>query len=316
MFNKKEKKHPFNKIKKGIWVLVIMLLVLTITAGYTYNKVQRVQDSYQKTKIVYNTEARKTTTDEVVEVSKPISFLLLGVDERAHDKGRSDTIIIVTLNPEKHSAKLVSIPRDSYVEIAGTQKFDKINHAYAYGGIDGASKTVEQLFNIPIDYVVNINMNGVVDLVDLMGGVTIYNPTAFTSYGQQFNQGEITLSGKSTLEYIRMRKSDPEGDFGRQNRQRIVLLSLAKQLKSAETIKKFDNLLTVMKHNMQTNVPMNQLNTLRKDYLNTIKKIDQLPLDNGQGLKKEGIYYYKLNTTQLEDAKSTLRQHLDLQQSE
>lgn len=316
MFSKKGEKYQFSAIKKLLWVLVIILLFLTVAASYTYSKVKRAQDSYQKTAVAYHTEERKVPSEEVVKSSKPISFLLLGVDEREQDQGRSDTMMVVTLNPKKHSAKLVSIPRDSYVEIAEKEKFDKINHAYAYNGIEGASKTVERLFNIPIDYVIKLNMQGVVDLVDLMGGVTIDNPMAFTSHGQEFKKGEITLDGDDALEYMRMRKSDPEGDFGRQNRQRIVLAGLAQQLKSAETIKKFDNLLTVMKYNMQTNVPMNQLNTLRKEYLNNVDKTEQLPLDKGKDTKKRGIYYYKLNTQQLEHTTDALRKHLELHDNE
>lgn len=310
---KKDKKYQFFNFKKIAWVLIIIFLLLTVAASYTYSKVKSVQDSYQKTKIVYETQERKTPSNELIKVSKPISILLLGTDERENDSGRSDTMITVTLNPEKHSAKLVSIPRDSYVEIAGKEKFDKINHAYAYDGIEGATKTVEQLFSIPIDYVVKINMEGVVDLVDLMGGVTVNNPTAFSSNGKDFKKGEITLDGESTLEYIRMRKSDPEGDFGRQNRQRAVLIGLANELKSAETLKKFDNLLVVMKHNMQTNIPMDQLNTLRKNYLTAIDKTEQLHLDKGTDMKKKGIYYYKLDTKQLEEVKDTLNKHLELQ---
>lgn len=110
-----------------------------------------------------------------------------------------------------------------------------------------------------------------------------------------------------------MRKSDPDGDFGRQNRQRAVLVGLAQQLKSAETIKKFDNLLIVMKHNMQTNIPMDQLNTLRKNYLTTIEKTEQLSLNEGTDMKKKGIYYYKLDTKQLEEVKDDLNKHLELQ---
>lgn len=310
---KKDKKYQFFNFKKIIWVLVTILLLLTIAASYTYSKVKSAQDSYQKTKIVYETKERKTPSNEIVKGSKPISLLLLGVDERENESGRSDTMITVTLNPDKRSAKLISIPRDSYVEIAGKEKFDKINHAYAYAGIEGASKTVEQLFSIPIDYVVKINMDGVVDLVDLMGGVTVNNPKAFSSHGKDFKKGEITLDGESTLEYIRMRKSDPDGDFGRQNRQRAVLVGLAQQLKSAETIKKFDNLLIVMKHNMQTNIPMDQLNTLRKNYLTTIEKTEQLSLNEGTDMKKKGIYYYKLDTKQLEEVKDDLNKHLELQ---
>ena len=83
--------------------------------------------------------------DQKVDVAdnKPISILLMGVDQRANETGRSDSMMLFTLNPQKKSMKITSIPRDSYTEIVGKGKKDKINHAYAFGGIDMSVKTVE-----------------------------------------------------------------------------------------------------------------------------------------------------------------------------
>lgn len=89
---------------------------------------------------------------EKVDVAdkKPISILLMGSDQRKDEVGRSDSLMLFTLNPKTKSMKITSIPRDSYTEIVGKGKKDKINHAYAFGGIDMAVKTVENFLNVPV----------------------------------------------------------------------------------------------------------------------------------------------------------------------
>ena len=115
----------------------------------------------------------------VFKDAEPFSMLVLGVDEREGDKGRSDTMIVMTVNPETKSTKMVSIPRDTYTEIVGQGFNDKINHAYAFGGIEMSMDTVENLLDIPIDYVVQVNMDSFKDIVDAVGGISINNTLDF-----------------------------------------------------------------------------------------------------------------------------------------
>src|SRR5690606_15649276 len=105
----------------------------------------------------------------------PFSVLMLGVDERAGDKGRSDTMIVITVNSEKNSMEMLSIPRDTRLEIVGKGIDDKINHAYAFGGVEMAMNTVEKFLDIPIDYYIKVNMEGFKDIVDTVGGVSVNN---------------------------------------------------------------------------------------------------------------------------------------------
>ncbi|MBL3199286.1 LytR family transcriptional regulator, partial [Klebsiella pneumoniae] len=93
---------------------------------------------------------------------------------------RSDSLMLFTLNPKTKSMKITSIPRDSYTEIVGKGKKDKINHAYAFGGIDMAVKTVENFLNVPVDHYIEVNMAGFKDIVDAVGGVDINNDMDFT----------------------------------------------------------------------------------------------------------------------------------------
>lgn len=137
---------------------------------------------------------RQTTkrTDTLNLGSKePFSVLMLGVDERDGDSGRSDTMIVLTVNPDKKSVKMLSIPRDTRTEIVGHGTTDKINHAYAFGGVAMSMDTVENFLDIPIDYFMQINMEGFKDIVDSVGGVTVDNDLDFTYEGVHFAKGRL-----------------------------------------------------------------------------------------------------------------------------
>ncbi|MCZ4136008.1 hypothetical protein BZG24_29500, partial [Escherichia coli] len=110
---------------------------------------------------------------------EPFNALILGVDERPNDSGRSDTIIVLSVNPAKHKALLFNIPRDTRTEIVGHGTEDKINHAYAFGGVDMSIRTIEQFLGIPIHYYMKVDMEGFARIIDLVGGVDVNNPFAF-----------------------------------------------------------------------------------------------------------------------------------------
>jgi polyisoprenyl-teichoic acid--peptidoglycan teichoic acid transferase len=119
--------------------------------------------------------SNKSTSDGSNFIMSPnaINILLLGVDERKGDKGRSDTMIVASLNADKNSMMLTSIPRDTRVHLAGRTGYSKINAAYAYGNETLAVSTVEHYLNIPIAYYVKVNMEGLSSLVDAVGGVSV-----------------------------------------------------------------------------------------------------------------------------------------------
>ena len=160
---------------------------------------------------------------DITSKKEPFSALILGVDEREGDNGRSDTMIVLTVNPTLQTTKMLSIPRDTYTEIIGKGYKDKINHAYAFGGVEMSMKTVENLLEIPIDYVAQVNMESFVDIIEIVGGITVDNSLDFYYEGEHFQIGELTLDGENALKYVRMRYDDPAGDFGRQNRQKQVI---------------------------------------------------------------------------------------------
>ena len=159
-----------------------------------------------------------------------LNILLLGVDKRTGDRGRSDAIILLNLDPKDHQMTMVSIPRDTRAQIAGKGRFEKINHAYSYGGPNLSVATVEDLLDVEIDYYVELNMEGLADLVDAVGGITVQNELDwYGDDGFHYQKGTLHLNGQQTLGYVRMRKKDPAGDFGRTKRQREVIDAIIKK---------------------------------------------------------------------------------------
>lgn len=309
----KEKRTDKVKSKKrkvlkwvGITVGLFLLAIAGLVAKVYFDAKNTVENVYEE---LDKSELREVNVN--VEEQEPISILLLGVDEREGDAGRSDTMIVVTVNPETKDSKMLSIPRDTYTEIEG-HGMDKINHAFAYGGIELSRKTVENLLEIPIDYVVQVNMDSFKDIIDAVGGITINNTLAFEYGGSNFPEGTITLDGDSALNYVRMRYEDPEGDFGRQNRQKKVIQGIASSAVSVDTALNYKSIFESIEDNVRVNASYNELMTMQKNYKNSFSSIEQLYINDGNGTKIDGIYYYVPDETELETVKSTLKTHLEL----
>lgn len=238
-------------------------------------------------------------------------MLMLGVDERDGDKGRSDTMIVLTVNPQKKSVKMLSIPRDTRTEIIGHGTQDKINHAFAFGGAKMSMDTVENFLDIPIDYYMKINMEGFKDIVDAVGGVTVQNDLDFTSDGIHFAKGTQTLTGKEALAYSRMRHDDPSGDFGRQSRQRAIIEAVIKEGASLSSLTKYDEVFDALGNNIQTNLTFDDMMDIQKNYRDASKSITQSSI-NGNGTKIDGIYYYIVSDEEKEKVQSELKEQLSI----
>ncbi|MFE8703400.1 LCP family protein [Cytobacillus sp. FJAT-54145] len=247
----------------------------------------------------------------VLEEKEPISILLIGVDQRKGDKGRSDTLILLTVNPKESSVKMVSIPRDTRTEIVGGGLDDKINHAYAFGGTKMTVDTVEHFFSVPIDYYVLVNMEAFQGIVDDLGGITINNPLDFNEAGHHFRKGEITLTGYETMLYVRMRKQDPYGDFGRQQRQREVIRGILNKGASLESLSKIKAILDTLEENVKTDISFGEMIDIHEHYKQTINDIETLEL-SGQGKILDGVYYLFVEEEVKLKVQETLLKHLEL----
>ncbi|MCY9111676.1 LytR family transcriptional regulator [Bacillus atrophaeus] len=299
------------KKKKKILLIVLMIIGLFVlaTGGYAYylwNKAASTVASIQE-------DLKKSDKrDKDIDISKkdPISVLIMGVDERKNDKGRADTLIYMTVNPKTKTTEMVSIPRDTYTKIVGKGTMDKINHSYAYGGTQMAADTVEELLDVPVDYFVKVNMESFKDTVDKLGGITVNSTFAFSYDGHSFGTGNINLNGEEALAYTRMRKEDPKGDFGRQQRQRQVIEGIISKGANISSITKFGDMFKVVEDNMKTNMSFDDMWTIMTDYKKARNKVIQHEL-KGSGTRINNIYYYQLDETSLASVKKELKESLE-----
>ncbi|MEH7381385.1 LytR family transcriptional regulator [Bacillus sp. JJ1533] len=309
----KKQKKKMSKTKK--WMIGILsflgLIILSIGgyAFYLYNSVENTVASMHKP--IEREKSEKRQDEVIFKEQDPISVLLMGVDARAGDRGRSDSLIVLTVNPTDKSMKMVSIPRDTRTEIIGRGYQDKINHAYAFGGPEMAIDTVENFLDIPIDYFVQVNMESFKDIVDAVGGITVNNSFEFSYGGFTFNEGQISLDGGEALAYSRMRKEDPRGDFGRQDRQRQIIMGVINKGASFSSLTNFDDILKAIGANIQTNLTFNEMVDIQKNYKDARHSLEQ-SMVKGSGSRIDGIYYYIVPEEERLAISSMLKEHLQL----
>ncbi|MGG1630911.1 LytR family transcriptional regulator [Rossellomorea sp. NRS-1567] len=307
-------KHMKSKKRKWPKILGIIVLLLVVAGGvYGYS----IYDSLNKAVETMHTpidrdKSSKRTKEIEFKDKEPFSVLLLGVDERENDRGRSDSMIVLTVNPDTKSVKMISIPRDTLTDIVGHGTRDKINHAYAFGGVEMSMDTVEGLLDIPIDYYVQINMDGFKDIVNSVGGVTVNNDLNFNHDGYSFPEGKLDLNGKEALAFSRMRYEDPRGDFGRQLRQREVIQAVIREGASVSSLWNFDNIFDALGSNVKTNLKFEEMVDIQKHYKSASKDIEQIQIKTGAGTKIDGIYYYVIPDEELNEIQDTLKEHLEL----
>lgn len=286
------------------WVALLIFLSIGAYAFSVYRSLTTAVDTMHEP-IIREREPRPIE----FEKAEPFSVLMLGVDEREGDKGRSDTIITLTVNPEKNSIKMLSIPRDTLTEIVGRGTEDKINHAYAFGGVEMSMDTVENFLDIPIDYYIKVNMEGFKDIVDAVGGIRINNSFEFTEGEYHFAQGPIELNGEEALSFVRMRKQDPRGDFGRQTRQRQVIQGVINKGLSFGSLTRFDNIFEALGGNVKTNVTFDEMVDIQRQYRSAAGTIEQMQIE-ATGKYINNISYQLVSDEELKRVQAELKEHL------
>ncbi|MEC1524802.1 LytR family transcriptional regulator [Neobacillus niacini] len=308
-----ERISPLPKKRKlGLKITIGIIFLLIIGAGaYGFSVYNSVAGTLKKT---HEPLKRSESEQRVINLANgdPISILLFGVDEREGDRGRPDSLILLTANPGDKSIQMVSIPRDTYTEIIGKGIKDKINHSYTYGGVDMSIKTVESFLDVPIDYYVQVNMNGFKDLVDAVGGVTVDNTLDFSYEKTDFPIGQLKLNGQEALKYSRMRAFDPQGDIGRQERQRKIIQAFIKEAVKIETLTNYGSILEVIGDNVKTNLTFEQMKEIQANYAETRHNLEQIQI-NGSGKEENGVYYYIVPEAERTKLSETIKKHLDIQ---
>lgn len=229
--------------------------------------------------------------------NKTINFLILGSDNRGEEKvSRSDSIMVVQYKPKHQNIKLVSIMRDSYVEIPGySMKYNKINLAYFLGGKELLKETLRQNFDISIDHTIHVDFQAFVKIIDLTvpEGIKVnVKQKMIDDMHLNLQAGENILHGKDLLSYVRFRR-DGESDFGRVRRQQEIMIALQDKLQ--EKLTSFDGLTKMsgiveesLKY-VSTDIPVeDMLSISSKIILNPIQKVETLriPVNDAYENKK------------------------------
>lgn len=316
----RRKKHLKRKrriiLESILSVLILLAIFLGAASGYYGSKVLNFLDTISEEEDT-QTEEEIVQNNEQIKNAEPFSVLILGIDEEDEGASRSDTIIVATLNPKTDSMKLVSVPRDTFITLPGG-KMEKINAAYASGRSLLAREMVSQYLDIPIDFYAGLNFEGLVKLVDAVDGVTVRPEFNFSWDGYQFkDQGPQKINGQEALAYARMRKKDPRGDFGRQDRQKEVIVSILKKLNSTKSVKNFNQILDAIGPYLKTNARTEQMVGMALSYSSVLRNIDQITLD-GEGRRTyvpsygKELWIWEANEFALRDVQKELKEHLEI----
>lgn len=302
-----------------LFLLLIGVIFIYVTASSSENvnakiiktvddELVQIEEGWES----YNISELDGYIDDIEVVSSEEgtkTVLLLGIDSRDDSLvGRSDSIILMRLNKENNIVKLVNVPRDSYVNIDG-RGYDKINHAYAFGGSELSKKAMEDLFGLKIDHVASINFKSFEKVVDILGGVEVEVPFDFNGKTNsnktvKFTKGSQLLSGEEALAYARMRKQDNEGDLGRGKRQQEVVSSILTEMKDASNVFKIKKLYGEVKENMETDVDLTDILDLLP-HVKSLGNIEKYQLE-GKPVMINGVSYFELNTDSLNDIRNEL----------
>ncbi|MEX3620577.1 LCP family glycopolymer transferase [Paenibacillus glucanolyticus] len=300
-----------------LWLLALLILLPSAYILYTYQSIKSTADQiYEERKptpvvptIVYDRKPIQVG-DRNMKDPDPFTILVLGVDQRPHDSGRSDVMILMAVNPSKGSMLLFNIPRDTRTDIIGHGTVDKINHAYAFGGIEMSVSSVENFLQIPIDYYIKVDMEGFSSIIDSLGGVTVDNKMRFEYGGYTFDPGVLNLNGDEALSFSRMRFEDPKGDLGRNSRQREVLKGILNKVLRISTVFKLESLLDNIGSSVKTDISFEEMKLFVTEHRQKLQKIEQVEIA-GHGQRIDGIWYYIVGDKEREEIISTLRTYME-----
>ncbi|MFS0980954.1 LCP family protein [Enterococcus casseliflavus] len=294
-------------------VAVLVIGIVGVAAKLYFDVSNSMQQTYES--VERDREDRLRENDVDLSQQESFSVLLMGIDTGdlgRVEQGRSDTMMVATISPQDNQTTVVSIGRDSYVDIVGHGTTDKINHAYAFGGPAMAMNTVEKFLDIPIDHYVSINMAGLKELVDAVGGIEVNNEITFSQDGFDFAIGRTSLNGEQALAYSRMRYEDPNGDYGRQERQRKIVEGIVKKVLSFDGISQYQSILNAVESNMKTDMSFDDMRTLALNYRSAFQTIKQDQLQ-GEGFMQDGISYQRVSDEELARVQKELKAQLNLE---
>ncbi len=323
--------NNYMKLRNKILVMLSAILLSTLVALGVYATSAYRFSTLELSK-TFKDFSTNSTRKDVIKQTKPFTILLMGVDTGSAERkskwqGNSDSMILVTINPKTKRTTMTSLERDILTKLSGRPSNEmtgveaKLNAAYAAGGAPMAIMTVQDLLHINVDKYVRINMQGLIDLVDAVGGITVTNKFDFPisiadhepEYQATVQPGTHKINGHQALVYSRMRYDDPDGDYGRQQRQREVIQKVLKKVLALDSVSSYRKILLAVSNNMQTNIEISSRTIPSllgyKDALNHIKTY-QL---KGEGVTlADGGSYQLVPEEHLLEVQNRIRKELGL----
>lgn len=323
-----------------------------ITSSYVsmFSSNDNFYDIKDKTKVVYekNKKTVKENNSSNKTLSEPFTLLIMGVDSSSDSLKKSnsfngDTLILITFNPNTMNATILSIPRDTRVPIVCTKNKakNKINSAGSYG-VDCVMNTITNFTNIEIDYWVKVNFQGVVSLVNALGGIEVDVPYAFCEQDSQrrfgknmiyVEKGLQTLNGEQTLAFARNRHTWPKycgkkysnytsNDFIRGQNQQQIIKAMTNKLKNISSLNEIYDILNIVGDNIDTNIDKDTMLTGFDTFKNILFNSKNINNDDFIGTQRlylsgfdntiNGIYYFEYSKLSLEEVKEAMEINLEL----
>jgi len=294
-FMNKDKKVKSKKKSKGlttgkkVLIIIATILIFSLSAlgSYLLSMVGKLNNVGLNDSDLGIEKSKNTS-------SKIKNIVLFGIDQTEGDIGRSDAIIIATVDSLHKKLKLTSISRDSYVNIEG-HGYDKLNHAYAYGQEELAIKTINQTFGLDIADYAKVNFNNLKDIIDTLGGIdiTVEDSELGDLNGVISTSGRQHVNGTQALAYSRIRKNSG-GDDSRTERQRMLLTEIFNKVSTVGILKLPSMVNDILPH-VQTSLSTSEVLSLGTKVLTSgMTDIEQLrfPLaEHSKGDKINNIYY-------------------------
>lgn len=311
--------------------------VTSLTMGVTKNEVdiatfkssymQLLEENnlpfYQSVEVLatFKIKVKVNTTGTKTDTTKPFVLYISGIDTygKISSVSRSDVNILAVINPQTHKILLVNMPRDYYVQLHGTTGTrDKLTHAGIYG-IDMSMNTLNDLYGVNIDYYMRVNFASLLNIVDSIGGVSVYSETAFKAGRHSFQAGYNDVNGEQALAFSRERHAFEEGDRMRGKNQQRVIEAIIHKLSTPASLVNYQSILGSFSGALQTNATSNEMSSLINQQLNSMRKwqVESISID-GTGrtaptysMGSLPLYVMEPDTSSLNTAKQKIRLYLN-----
>ncbi|MGG5331698.1 phosphatase PAP2/LCP family protein [Enterococcus sp. AZ163] len=318
-----QRSRRHSRKRKSLFLVFSLTLLFLGTLSVSAYGISMYHNLKKTANTMYKPRKSSTKSPDLAK-GEPVSFLIMGIanDSKRKTDYRSNALMVVTVNNQLKKTTITSIPRDYYVEMAGTNgEWNKINAAHVFGGADMQIKTVENVLHIPISHYFSVDMDAMKDLGDAVGGVTVNNAFEFDAEGIHYPKGKQHLGGWEALQYARMRYEDPEGDYGRQRRQREVLVEITNKLLSFNSLLKYQEILDVIGEHGETDLSFDQMMAMLKQYTPALKNIETDQLKGydftGDGVTGiEGISYQLVEESERQRVENAIKEQMGINTKE